>query len=48
MSRGQVFLTTTRRDLIVTPGVAASDRRDFLVEGGALSEVGASAAPARG
>ncbi|HSN99289.1 MAG TPA: hypothetical protein VLS89_13430, partial [Candidatus Nanopelagicales bacterium] len=37
MSRGQVFLTTTRRELIVTPGVARSDRRDFLVEGGVLS-----------
>ncbi|WP_437599120.1 DNA replication/repair protein RecF [Sorangium sp. So ce590] len=37
MARGQVFLTTTRRDLIVTPGVAPSERRDFHVEGGALS-----------
>ncbi|WP_437952474.1 DNA replication and repair protein RecF [Sorangium sp. So ce296] len=37
MARGQVFLTTTRRDLIVTPGVPASARRDFHVEGGALS-----------
>ncbi|WP_437569763.1 DNA replication/repair protein RecF [Sorangium sp. So ce542] len=37
MARGQVFLTTTRRDLIVTPGVPASERRDFHVEGGALS-----------
>ncbi len=37
MARGQVFLTTTRRDLIVAPGVAASDRRDFHVAGGAIA-----------
>ncbi|WP_437656695.1 DNA replication/repair protein RecF [Sorangium sp. So ce1182] len=37
LARGQVFLTTTRRDLIVTPGIAPSERRDFHVEGGALS-----------
>lgn len=42
MTRGQVFLTTTRRDLIVTPGIAASDRRDFQVDGGSLSEAGAA------
>lgn len=36
MTRGQVFLTTTRRELIVTPGVVAEDRRDFHVEGGSL------------
>lgn len=36
MTRGQTFLTTTRRELIDTPGVAAADRRDFHVEGGAL------------
>ncbi|WP_437674946.1 DNA replication/repair protein RecF [Sorangium sp. So ce131] len=37
MARGQVFLTTTRRDLIVAPGVPSSERRDFHVDGGALS-----------
>lgn len=36
MSRGQVFLTTTRRDLIVTPGVPTAERRDFHVDGGAF------------
>lgn len=37
MTRGQVFLTTTRRDLIVTPGIPAAERRDFHVDGGMLS-----------
>ncbi len=37
LSRGQLFLTTTRRELIVTPGVDPADRRDFRVESGALS-----------
>jgi DNA replication and repair protein RecF len=36
-SRGQVFLTTTRPELIETPGLAPSDRRDFHVEAGAVS-----------
>jgi DNA replication and repair protein RecF len=36
-ARGQIFLTTTRRELIVTPGLAPPDRRDFQVESGALS-----------
>jgi len=36
LAHGQIFLTTTRRDLIVTPGVAPGDRRDFRVESGVL------------
>ncbi len=32
----QMFLTTTRPELILTPGVVVSDRRDFLLRGGAL------------
>ena len=36
LSHGQIFLTTTRRELIVTPGLDPSARRDFRVEGGAL------------
>lgn len=40
LTRGQLFLTTTRRELIVTPGVAAADRRDFEVAGGALRALG--------
>jgi len=36
---GQIFLTTTRRELIVTPGLQAADRRDFHVESGVLSPV---------
>jgi DNA replication and repair protein RecF len=39
LRRGQIFLTTTRRELIVTPGVKASDRRDFHVESGRLEPV---------
>jgi DNA replication and repair protein RecF len=35
-SRGQIFLTTTRRDLIVTPEIPAADRHDFRLVGGAL------------
>lgn len=35
-SRGQVFLTTTRRELIVTPGVPSSARVDIRLEGGAM------------
>lgn len=37
LHRGQVFLTTTRRELIVTPGVDRADRRDFRVESGHLA-----------
>ena len=37
LAHGQIFLTTTRRELIVTPGVDPGDRRDFLVESGAPS-----------
>ena len=37
--RGQIFLTTTRRELIETPGLTASDRRDFHVESGRLEPV---------
>jgi DNA replication and repair protein RecF len=36
LSHGQIFLTTTRRDLIVTPGLASPERRDFHVDCGAL------------
>jgi DNA replication and repair protein RecF len=37
LTRGQIFLTTTRTDLIVTPGVEAADRRDFELRAGALA-----------
>lgn len=37
--RGQIFLTTTRRELIETPGLTASDRRDFHVASGRLEPV---------
>jgi DNA replication and repair protein RecF len=36
-SRGQIFLTTTRRELIVTPDLGPDDRRDFHLESGTLS-----------
>ncbi len=36
LAHGQIFLTTTRRELIVTPGVAPPDRRDFRVDAGVL------------
>jgi DNA replication and repair protein RecF len=36
LAHGQIFLTTTRRELIVTPGLDASLRRDFYIEHGAL------------
>ncbi len=36
LSRGQIFLTTTRRELIVTEGIGAGERRDFHVESGRL------------
>jgi len=36
LAHGQIFLTTTRPELIVTPGLGSADRRDFQVEGGAL------------
>jgi DNA replication and repair protein RecF len=35
-AHGQIFLTTTRRELIVTPGLDPADRRDFRVEAGSL------------
>lgn len=35
-ARGQLFLTTTRRDLIVTPAVTSAERRDFELRGGEL------------
>ena len=35
-SRGQLFLTTTRRDLIITQDEDRDGRRDFLVEQGAV------------
>lgn len=37
-TESQIFLTTTRRDLIVTPGASAAERRDFSVARGMLSE----------
>jgi DNA replication and repair protein RecF len=37
LTQGQIFLTTTRRELIVTPGLDTSVRRDFQVEGGVLT-----------
>jgi DNA replication and repair protein RecF len=40
LSHGQIFLTTTRRELIVTPGLDASLRRDFCIEHGALLPLG--------
>jgi DNA replication and repair protein RecF len=40
--RGQLFLTTTRPDLILTPGIDPSERRDFVVEEGSIRP---SAAP---
>jgi DNA replication and repair protein RecF len=36
VAHGQIFLTTTRRDLIVTPDLDPAARRDFRVEGGAI------------
>ena len=39
LTRGQLLLTTTRRDLIVTPGVDAADRRDVEVQDGKLHAV---------
>jgi DNA replication and repair protein RecF len=36
MTRGQVFLTTTRRELIVAPGIEASDRLDLRMDAGCL------------
>jgi len=37
LTRGQIFLTTTRTDLIVTPGVEPADRRDFELRAGTLA-----------
>jgi DNA replication and repair protein RecF len=39
LAHGQIFLTTTRPDLIVTPGLGPSERRDFQIEAGALRHV---------
>jgi DNA replication and repair protein RecF len=39
LTRGQIFLTTTRRELIVTPGLDPSLRRDFQVIGGTLARL---------
>jgi len=36
-AHGQVFLTTTRRELIVTPDLALPDRLDVQIEAGALT-----------
>jgi DNA replication and repair protein RecF len=38
LHRGQVFLTTTRPELIRTPDVPASERRDFRIVRGELDE----------
>jgi DNA replication and repair protein RecF len=35
-SPSQVFVTTTRPELFHTPGATASDRRDYVLESGAL------------
>lgn len=35
-ARGQIFLTTTRRDLIVTPGVDRNSRKDFRIDRGRI------------
>ena len=37
-TESQIFLTTTRRDLIITSQAEGSDRKDFSVEAGKLSE----------
>lgn len=37
LAHGQIFLTTTRPELIITPGLNASDRRDFHVAAGSLA-----------
>lgn len=39
LAHGQIFLTTTRPELIVTPGLTADERRDFHVEAGVLRDV---------
>jgi DNA replication and repair protein RecF len=39
LRQGQIFLTTTRRELISTPGLSASDRRDFHVDSGRLEPI---------
>lgn len=38
-ARGQIFLTTTRPDLIVTPSVAADERADFELIQGAMASL---------
>lgn len=40
LAHGQIFLTTTRPELIVTPALSGADRRDFHVEAGALRALG--------
>lgn len=40
LSRRQIFLTTTRPELIVTPDLTSADRQDFEVRCGSLSRVG--------
>src|SRR5262249_11730933 len=39
LARGQIFLTTTRPELIVTPGLDPDGRRDFQIDSGALRSV---------
>jgi DNA replication and repair protein RecF len=45
-SASQVFVTTTRPELFLTPGTARSDRRDYVLSGGA--SVGVPEAPREG
>jgi DNA replication and repair protein RecF len=40
LSHGQIFLTTTRPELIATPGLDPADRRDFHVDSGSLQPAG--------
>ena len=39
LTRGQIFLTTTRPELILTPAIHASERRDWRLVNGALAGV---------
>ncbi|AKT36429.1 DNA replication/repair protein RecF [Chondromyces crocatus] len=36
LTRGQLFLTTTRPELIVTPRMNSAERRDFHIDGGVI------------
>lgn len=39
LAHGQIFLTTTRPELIVTPDLGPMERRDFQIHAGALHQV---------